>query len=179
LEDLEQFAIFAEGYKTIQELLEEVSLSADFGTVREQGSREDEEKIILSTIHQAKGLEWDAVFVMHLCNDKFPNPRALAEAGGLEEERRLFYVATTRARKQLFFTYPITSGYDTIELNQPSLFLQELPGELLEEVRLKRSFMAGAALENSEATIVLDALGERKLTTDVSRMSFLRSVDEL
>ncbi|MBI4437588.1 ATP-dependent helicase [Candidatus Uhrbacteria bacterium] len=179
LEDLEQFAIFAEGYADLRSLLDEVSLSADFGSVREQGSSEDEEKIVLSTIHQAKGLEWDAVFVMHLCNDKFPNPRALTEAGGLEEERRLFYVATTRARKHLFFTYPITSGYDTMMLSQPSLFLEELPGGLLEEVRLKRSFMAGAALENSDATIVLDALGERTPSKDVSKMSFLRGVDEL
>ncbi len=178
LEDLEQFAIFAEGYVNLQTLLDEVSLSADFGAVREEGSKEDEEKIVLSTIHQAKGLEWDAVFVMHLCDDKFPNPRALTEAGGLEEERRLFYVATTRARKHLFFTYPIVSGYDTLMMSQPSLFLQELPRGLLEEVRLKRSFMAGAALENSDATIVLDALGERK-PTDVSKMSFLRGVEEL
>lgn len=180
LEDLEQFAIFAEGYTDVRTLLDEVSLSADFG-VKEVapgfslGDAEREDRIVLSTIHQAKGLEWDAVFVMHLCDDKFPNPRALTEAGGLEEERRLFYVATTRARKHLFFTYPITSGYDTMMLSQPSLFLQELPDGLLEEVRLKRSFMAGADLANSDATIVLDALGERK-PTDVSKMSFLRGV---
>ncbi|MBI5793504.1 ATP-dependent helicase [Candidatus Uhrbacteria bacterium] len=179
LEDLEQFAIFAEGYTSIQTLLDEVSLSADFGAVREDGSHDDEEKIVLSTIHQAKGLEWDAVFVMHLCDDKFPNPRALTEKGGLEEERRLFYVATTRARKHLFFTYPIVSGYDTLMLSQPSLFLQELPSGLLEEVRLKREFMSGVALENSDATIVLDSLGERAPNKDVSKMSFLRGVDEL
>ncbi|MFA4845545.1 MAG: ATP-dependent helicase [Patescibacteria group bacterium] len=183
LEDLEQFAIFAEGYTSLQTLLDEVSLSADFGAVREVdpgfslGAAEREDRLVLSTIHQAKGLEWDAVFVMHLCDDKFPNPRALTEAGGLEEERRLFYVATTRARKHLFFTYPITSGYDTLQLSQPSLFLQELPSGLLEEVRLKRSFASTAT--NDDLTIVLDHLGERAPTVDVSRMSFLRGVEEL
>ena len=71
--------------------------------------------MVLSTIHQAKGLEWDAVFVINLTDGAFPHPRALGEEGGLEEERRLFYVAATRARRQLFLTYPITSGYETMD----------------------------------------------------------------
>ncbi|MDG1949554.1 MAG: 3'-5' exonuclease, partial [bacterium] len=139
LEDLEQFSLFAEGYTSVQTFLDEVSLTSDYGASRQQGGHDDAERIVLSTIHQAKGLEWDAVFVMHLVDGKFPNVRALDERDGLEEERRLFYVATTRARKHLFYTYPITVGYDTLQLSQPSVFLQELSDDLFEQVRISHA----------------------------------------
>ncbi|KKW32119.1 MAG: UvrD/REP helicase [Candidatus Uhrbacteria bacterium GW2011_GWA2_52_8d] len=161
-----------------------MSLTGEYGVLREEGGVEDEEKMILSTIHQAKGLEWDAVFVMHLVDGKFPIGAALDEDGGLEEERRLFYVATTRARKELFFTYPITSGYDTLMLSQPSMFLQELPDELLEEVKLKAAVsrpVHGSFSDNEWGdgpTIVFDDLGERT-QKPVPKMSFLRDIDEL
>jgi len=180
LDDLEQFALFAEGYTSLKTFLDEVSLTGEYGAIREYGEYEDEEKMILSTIHQAKGLEWDTVFVMHLLDGKFPIGAALEERGGLEEERRLFYVATTRARKQLFFTYPIASGYDTLMISQPSMFLKELPDELFEQVRLKRSIspLTRSSWEQDEPTIVLDDYGERD-EIDVSGLSFLRNVDEL
>jgi DNA helicase-2/ATP-dependent DNA helicase PcrA len=192
LEDLEQFALFAEDYTDLKTFLDEVSLSADYegergersgnreqGTVnREQGGGR-EERMVLSTVHQAKGLEWDAVFVMHLVDGKFPNERALNEDGGLEEERRLFYVATTRARKHLFFTYPVMSGYDTLELNQPSMFLAELPDELLESVKIKHSMAGTRRWDEDEPTIVLDARGERIGKETMEGKSFLRGIDEL
>ena len=183
LEDLEQFALFAEGYTSLQTFLDEVSLTGEYGALREEGGVKDEGKMILSTIHQAKGLEWDAVFVMHLVDGKFPIGAALNEDGGLEEERRLFYVATTRARKQLFFTYPIVSGYDTLMLSQPSMFLQELPQGLLEEVKLKAaaSRPVHGSFSDSEWSdgpmIVLNDLGERQQKPIPS--SFLRDIDEL
>jgi DNA helicase-2/ATP-dependent DNA helicase PcrA len=182
LEDLEQFALFAEGYTSLHLFLDEVSLTGEYGALWEQGGAQDQEKIVLSTIHQAKGLEWDAVFVMHLVDGKFPIGAALDEQGGLEEERRLFYVATTRARKELFFTYPITSGYDTLMLSQPSMFLQELPVGLLEEVKLKRGMEGSKGFKSVEEwedgpTIVLNDLGERKLKPAPS--SFLRDVSDL
>lgn len=174
LEDLEQFAIFAESSKDLQTFLAEVSLTDDYGAVRGGGAHE-EERVILSTIHQAKGLEWDTVFVMHLVDGKFPNPRALEEDGGLEEERRLFYVATTRARKRLVFSYPLTSGMDTLMLQQPSLFIQELPDGLLERVRTK---VSAHGWGNDEPVVVFDELGE---TVQAPRIagSFLRDIDEL
>src|SRR5690606_19680799 len=76
LEDLEQFAVFAEGYSDIRAFLEDVSLSDEYGASREAG-RASDERIVLSTIHQAKGLEWDTVFVIGLAEGKFPNERAL------------------------------------------------------------------------------------------------------
>ncbi len=178
LDDLEQFALFAEGYDKLTDFLNEVSLTSEYGAIRAQKESYDEEKIILSTVHQAKGLEWDAVFVIHLTDSKFPNPRAMEEDGGLEEERRLFYVATTRARKHLFFSYPIMSGYDSLTIGQPSMFLSELPDELFEHVRLKKSVQNksfGSSFE--EPTIVFDELGEVKEAP--KGLSFLRGVDEL
>ncbi|HAU66292.1 MAG: UvrD/REP helicase [Candidatus Uhrbacteria bacterium GW2011_GWF2_39_13] len=187
LEDLEQFALFAQGYTSLQVFLDEISLSLDYGVLREEDGISEEEKIVLSTIHQAKGLEWTAVFVMHLIDGKFPNERALEEEGGLEEERRLFYVATTRARKQLFFTYPITSGYDTLMLSQPSIFLQELPDTLFEKILLKTAVKSFASHSSSNKqswddegpTIVFDELGERVQKQIPKGMSFLRNIDEL
>jgi len=194
LEDLEQLAIFAEGYEDLRTFLEEVSLTDSYGA--ERGSdRGDEDRAVLSTIHQAKGLEWDAVFVMGLTHGKFPNERAMDEDGGLEEERRLFYVATTRARRQLFLTYPIMAAHDTMLVGQPSQFLEEVPQDLVEEVRLKSSVgggtgrpgtsgRAGSAGRPStswptddEITIVLDEMGERK--SKQAPGSFLRDIDEL
>ena len=176
LEDLEQFALFAEPYDDVGKFLEEVTLTEDYGAGREDGT-DDRERLVLSTIHQAKGLEWDAVFVMGLVDGKFPHQRALDEDGGLEEERRLFYVATTRARRHLFLTYPISSGDDTLMFGQPSQFIQELPDDLVEEVRL-RSSPRQYRISDNEPTIVLDSLGERK-PMKPSVGSFLRNIDEL
>jgi DNA helicase-2/ATP-dependent DNA helicase PcrA len=186
LEDLEQFALFAEPYDDTQTFLEEVTLTEDYGAARENGT-DDRERIVLSTIHQAKGLEWDAVFVMGLTDGKFPHQRALDEDGGLEEERRLFYVAVTRARRHLFLTYPISGGNDTLMFSQPSQFIQELPDGLVEEVRLKaqvgrreevQSRRKNWNFEDDEPTIVLDELGERKSVKSAPG-SFLRDVGEL
>jgi ATP-dependent exoDNAse (exonuclease V) beta subunit len=96
--------------------------------------------MILSTIHQAKGLEWDTVFIIHLTDQSFPSRRALSEEDGMEEERRLFYVAVTRARKRLFLSYPMTVGYDTLVLGQPSTFLEEVNPRLFERVELRTAF---------------------------------------
>ena len=176
LEDIEQFAIFAEQYTNLTTFLEEVTLKDDYAAAQEEGF--EEEKMVLSTIHQAKGLEWDAVFVINLTDGAFPHPRALGEEGGLEEERRLFYVAATRARRQLFLTYPITSGYETMEIRQPSMFLDEIPKSLIEEVRLRRAVTPMRAWgDDEERVIVMDDLGERMVKPKVG--GFLSSIDDL
>jgi len=178
LDDIEQFALFAEGYQNLTTFLDEVSLTDEYGAAREQGSSDDE-KIVLSTVHQAKGLEWDAVFVISLSDGKFPNQRALEEDGGVEEERRLFYVAVTRARKHLFLTYPITTGGDSLFIGQPSLFLQELPSGLLEEVRLRRAPSRPAPSWGDDGpTIVLDDFGET-VKKEAPSGGFLRDIDDL
>lgn len=173
LDDLEQFALFAEPFEDLGEFLDAVSLTDDYGASREEGSKFDEDRLVLSTIHQAKGLEWDNVFVMHLCEGSFPNPRALEEDKGIEEERRLFYVATTRARRNLFLTYPITAGFEHMEIRQPSMFVTELPSNCYETVKLRQKprYVTSSARSFDEPTIVLDDLGEKVKKTPPS--SFL------
>ncbi|MDP2631699.1 MAG: ATP-dependent helicase [Candidatus Uhrbacteria bacterium] len=195
LEDLEQFAVFAEQYGDLGEFLEAVSLTSEYGA--EKGRADFEDRLILSTIHQAKGLEWDHVFVMHLAEGCFPHSRAYSEKGGIEEERRLFYVATTRAKQKLYLTYPMTAGHDTLEIKEPSQFLEEIPEGKYEMVKLKHGVASGwGSGSNSmgrkggglrsdlfwgdnddEPAIVLDDLGERVKKTMPT--SFLRDIDDL
>lgn len=136
LEDLEQLAAFAESYQELSRFLADISLYDDVVAARDSGEPDERERVILSTIHQAKGLEWDAVFVIHLVDTAFPNRRALGEEGGMEEERRLFYVAVTRARRELFLVYPLTMGYDALMFLQPSTFIEEVSPRLFERVEL-------------------------------------------
>ena len=68
-------------------------------------------RLRLSTIHQAKGLEFEVVFVIMLCEGAFPSARSIEVLDGEEEERRLFYVAVTRARSQLYLSYPLLSRH--------------------------------------------------------------------
>ena len=135
IDDLEQLAIFAERYENLNDFLAEITMQESFAAlkIKPQRDQDDEERIVLSTIHQAKGLEWEAVFVINLTDQSLPNPRALKEEGGLEEERRLFYVAVTRAQKRLYLTYPLTGGYNSLYLTAPSPFLRELPEDIWQE----------------------------------------------
>lgn len=161
-QDLEQLARFAGKYDRLSKFLAEVSLQEEFGVAERTGG-EDGERIVLSTIHQAKGLEWRAVFAIHLSEGQFPHTRALAEDGGLAEERRLFYVAVTRAKEYLSLSYSLASGYRTmsLELNQPSRFLADIPDRLLEMYELAESEAAAMEkLEDPDAIIDLDAEGQ-------------------
>jgi DNA helicase-2/ATP-dependent DNA helicase PcrA len=82
-------------------------------------------------VHQAKGLEWRAVFVVWLADGRFPSAQALKDRDGEEEERRLFYVASTRAKDELYLTYPLVSAPRDREriVMKASRFLEELPPE--------------------------------------------------
>lgn len=137
IEDLEQLAIFAAQYDTLAAFLEELVLLGEmYGQdVKGGGGDEEERPVVMSTVHQAKGLEWDAVFFVHLVEGALPSPRALRERDGEEEERRIFYVGTTRARNELYLSYPIVrpgGGLTGALLQQPSRFLQEIPTRLME-----------------------------------------------
>ena len=132
IEDLQQLAIFAGQYDSLNKLLEELLLLGElYGQeIGNDGrSNKDESPVVLSTIHQAKGLEWHSVFIICLLEGFFPSQRSLDEPGGEEEERRIFYVATTRSRDELYLSYPIirAGGYGASVVQEPSRFLQELP----------------------------------------------------
>lgn len=118
---------------TLQEYLQTISLYTD----KEEG--EVPSAVQLMTIHAAKGLEFDNVFVYSLCEGIFPSERSLIEGGSaaLEEERRLAYVAFTRAKQQLFLSD--SSGYSYVldKVKTPSRFVKELPEECLDELGTK------------------------------------------
>jgi len=139
-EDIEQLASFALQFASVEEFLTQLALQTTVEAEASTPGRSDEEEVRLSTIHQAKGLEFDVVFIIMLCDGSFPAARAIENPEGEEEERRLFYVAITRARDELYLTYPmirVTRGTWAEQEQQPSRFLQELPGELLDRWQIR------------------------------------------
>jgi DNA helicase-2/ATP-dependent DNA helicase PcrA len=124
-----------------------MSLQENFA-IRGSDDIKHESSVVLSTVHQAKGLEWHAVFIINVSDKSFPHPRALREPGGIEEERRLFYVAITRAKRRLYLSYPISGSSYALSLNQPSDFVREINQKLLSgdtyshenEIKLDRGY---------------------------------------
>ncbi len=140
LEDVQQLASFAQQFATLEEFLTQLALLTNLEADEDKAASDDTEQLRLSTIHQAKGLEFKVVFVVMLCDGLFPSARSLDTSEGEEEERRLFYVACTRAKDELYLSYPLIrmmpgSGGDTFQ--QPSRFLGEIPPELREEWNLR------------------------------------------
>ncbi|MHA2391999.1 MAG: 3'-5' exonuclease, partial [Promethearchaeota archaeon] len=130
LDDLNQLSIYANNFPTIRKLLENLSLNLsnlESKTVLAGDQKEEEKPLILSTIHRAKGLEWRVVFIPMLCEDHFPSSRVKGDPEGLEEERRVFYVAVTRTKDQLYLISPSmiqgSRGYQTL---RASPFISEL-----------------------------------------------------
>jgi len=133
--DLEMFQNITERYNDVRTLLTDLALEPPNESIADVESPGPEtEYLTLSTIHSAKGLEWNAVFVIYALEGRFPAMRAVGSDEEIEEERRLMYVACTRAKEHLFITYPINI-YDresgTI-LSKPSRFIQGIEGHLLE-----------------------------------------------
>jgi DNA helicase-2/ATP-dependent DNA helicase PcrA len=97
------------------------------------------EYLTLSTIHSAKGLEWDAVFIIWAAEGRFPSAYSQERPEELEEERRLMYVAATRARHYLYITYPTVSynRYLGTTFNTVSRFVRDLPSSLLESMQME------------------------------------------
>jgi DNA helicase II / ATP-dependent DNA helicase PcrA len=124
----DDFADLAPG-ATLEEFLERVALIADADTLEDEGGR-----LVLMTMHNAKGLEFPVVFVVGMEDGVFPHQRSLGEPDELEEERRLCYVAMTRAEQRLYLVHARTRTlYGGTHANPPSRFLREVPRELLEE----------------------------------------------
>ena len=142
VEDLKQLAIFAQQFPTCEDFLTQLALLSNLEAEDEQAAApDDDEQLRLSTVHQAKGLEFEVVFVIMLCEGLFPSARSLETVEGEEEERRLMYVAITRAKNELYLTYPlIRARFDDGggSFQQPSRFLQEISPELLDEWNLRR-----------------------------------------
>jgi DNA helicase-2/ATP-dependent DNA helicase PcrA len=114
-EDLKGLADFASQYHTIPAFLSDVALSGEFSGETVVSGPEEMEFVTLSTVHQAKGLEWPVVLIPWLADGRFPTDLAINTQEELEEERRVFHVAVTRAKDELFLTFPLyrpSSGDD-------------------------------------------------------------------
>ena len=133
-DDLDQLINLASNYESISKFIEDLTLREPFKGESIRGWENPDEFLALSTIHQAKGLEWTALFLIGLTEGQFPHPKAIQEPKELEEERRLFYVAVTRTKKELYLTYPLTRySYEKGQvLMRPSQFIQELPEDHFE-----------------------------------------------
>jgi DNA helicase-2/ATP-dependent DNA helicase PcrA len=131
LENLKEFVAALQEFSSLGEFLEHVSL------VMENNTTVHEQMVSIMTLHSAKGLEFDTLFLAGWEEGLFPHPRALEEkgAGGLEEERRLAYVGITRARKRLYITFAANRRVHNLwQSNLPSRFIDELKEEHIERV---------------------------------------------
>jgi DNA helicase-2/ATP-dependent DNA helicase PcrA len=140
-EDLNQLASFARQFNNAQEFLSQLALISNVDAESAPNAAADNEAVNLSSVHQAKGLEFHTVFVIWLTDGMFPSSRSLETRDAIEEERRLFYVAITRARDELYLSYPhmrLNAGFGDV-FQRPSRFLKEIPNELLEDWEVKRS----------------------------------------
>lgn len=133
IDDIKQLSVYAKQFESIRKFLETLSLNKsdiESKTVVKGTRNEEEQPLIISTIHRAKGLEWKIVFIPMLCEDYFPSSRVVGDNEAFEEERRVFYVAITRAKDQLFLITPsIVRGFGGYQTAKYSQFISELdPG---------------------------------------------------
>src|SRR5437868_11399541 len=139
-EDLNQLAAFARQFKDVNEFLSQLALISNIDAEPALDQSTDTEAVNLSSVHQAKGLEYHTVFVIWLTDGMFPSTRSLETRDAIEEERRLFYVAITRARDELYLTYPhmrLSGGFGD-NFQRPSRFLKEIPNQLVEDWQIRR-----------------------------------------
>ena len=161
IDDIRELINFSHEYETVNTFLNDITLRENFRGETVTDGPEEDEHLVLSTIHQAKGLEWETVMLIGLCEGQFPHPKAIKEEPQMEEERRLFYVAVTRAKKYLYLIHPLTR-YDyqmgTV-IARRSRFLEELQSEDYEvwEVDSSPALEAGTGEdENNDTVIELD-----------------------
>ncbi|MFH1993204.1 MAG: ATP-dependent helicase [Pseudomonadota bacterium] len=135
--DLEQLLNIMGRYRTISAFLTDMALEPPNTSFGASFATDDpvEDRLILSTVHSAKGLEWHTVFIIWALEGRFPSIHALHNEEDLEEELRLMYVAATRAKENLFFTYPrqIYDRTSGMVLNRPSRFIADIPGNILKK----------------------------------------------
>ena len=130
--DIRYLEEFAGNYENLEAFLNELSLvGSSILTENEAEKNRENDILTLTTIHQAKGLEWDLVFIIGLTEGLFPHQRSFDTDDQIEEERRLFYVAMTRAKNHLLITAPVVSSSYSKGMNTRSRFIKELPEETI------------------------------------------------
>ena len=141
-EDIRGLALYANRYDSTETFLSELALLSTERFAEAQpltgedviSGGDEDELLTLTSVHQAKGLEWKSVFIIWAAEGKFPSPRSLREIDSEEEERRLWYVALTRAKDELYITYPLmmTDYNRQTVLQKPSRFVTECPPAMFE-----------------------------------------------
>ena len=140
---MEHFIYLAESYENLEDFLSDLALEPPDSSLSEiEKSPRPDEYLTLSTIHSAKGLEWNAVFIIGAVEGRFPSVYSYNDPDDMEEERRLMYVAATRAKNHLYITYPIDMfDYSLgIVLSKPSRFIEKIPEEILEKWYLQEEY---------------------------------------
>lgn len=133
--DLGVFVNITENYDALEGLIADMAIEPPIESVSDAGPEDEEDELItLSTIHSAKGLEWRSVFVIYALDGFFPSTRAMRDPAQVEEERRLMYVASTRAKRRLFISYPMNvfDRESGTTLSKPSRFLTAVPSDFVE-----------------------------------------------
>lgn len=134
--DIETYLSITENYNSIEMMLQDIALEPPIESVSELiPESKDDEILTISTIHSAKGLEWKIVFIIWVLEGRFPSAKAVDNIDTIEEERRLIYVATTRAKDYLWISYPINI-YDRESgsiLSEPSRFIANLDNDLVDK----------------------------------------------
>ena len=133
--DIDIFLNISQNYRSLESLLADMAIEPPIDSVTELGEEDkNDEFLTLSTIHSAKGLEWHSVFIIHAVDGFFPSARSMDKIESIEEERRLMYVAATRAKQNLFVTYPmnIFDRESGTTFSKPSRFLSDITPALAE-----------------------------------------------
>ncbi|HNS80108.1 MAG TPA: ATP-dependent helicase [Kiritimatiellia bacterium] len=132
-EDIQELMNYASQFATPVDFLSEMALLSNLDAEDDHPADDGKGVIRLSTIHQAKGLEWKVIFILWLADGMFPSAKSLEVPGGVSEERRLFYVATTRAKDELFLCVPeVRRGRDgSTQFCITSRFVEEIPEKLV------------------------------------------------
>jgi DNA helicase II / ATP-dependent DNA helicase PcrA len=145
VDDIESLVSISERYASLEQFLDDLAIDPpEESQIEADGSQPEEGKVVLSTVHSAKGLEWRLVFVINLLDGYFPSTHALYSTADCEEERRLLYVACTRAKEELYLLMPHLTqrsshlGGGGVVFSEPSRFLRDIGKleELVEEWKL-------------------------------------------
>ena len=133
--DLDHFQYLAGQYSNLEDFISDMALEPPDSSVAGMYKAVDDEALTISTIHSAKGLEWDSVFIIGAVDGRFPSAYSFNSEEEMDEELRLMYVATTRAKNNLYITYPVDM-YDYsmgMVLSKPSRFLDNIDDEIIEK----------------------------------------------
>ena len=133
--DLEHFQYLSTQYSNLENFISDLALEPPEASVEGMyKNNSDDEALTISTIHSAKGLEWDSVFIIGAVDGRFPSVYSFNSEEEMDEELRLMYVAATRAKNNLYITYPVDM-YDysmNMVLSKPSRFLDNIPDDIME-----------------------------------------------